>query len=284
MDFLWHLLATISITLPHVLGYNLLFGKGKIFHFGPIGVSLACAYALFLTFDATGNVLVAFLAGGATATLLSIFFSWLALRLEPDGLGVLSIAVHLMVLTIVLNWNALTRGALGIPHIPRLPFMENLPSFALVSLLIATVWTVLLWRIHQSTLGRKLTALAEHHWHAQALGIDRWKVQTVAFLIAGAGALITAMLYPQYLALLHPNDYRFDTFIFTVMVVIAGGPGNVPGVVLSTTLLLLLKEGLRFLPLPLAMVGPLRLLLFGGILFAAVWLRRDTLFPKPRTI
>jgi ABC-type branched-subunit amino acid transport system permease subunit len=56
------------------------------------------------------------------------------------------------------------------------------------------------------------------------------------------------------------------------------------GVLSSTILLVLLKEGLRFVPLPIAVLGPLRLILFGIILLTAVYVRRDTLFPVQRTV
>ena len=129
-----------------------------------------------------------------------------------------------------------------------------------------------------------MTALAEHDWHARALGISRARTHTTAFLIAGLAAASANVFYPQYLHLLHPSDYTFPFLIFFVMAVVAGKPGSVFGVTLSTILLTLLKEAIRFLPLPISMIGPMRLLLFGLILFAAVWWRRDALFPGQRTV
>ncbi|PIR52818.1 hypothetical protein COU76_04710 [Candidatus Peregrinibacteria bacterium CG10_big_fil_rev_8_21_14_0_10_49_10] len=68
------------------------------------------------------------------------------------------------------------------------------------------------------------------------------------------------------------------------MVIVAGKPGSVPGVTLASILLISLKEALRFVPLSPAVLGPVRLILFGLILFGAVWWRRDTLFPQEREI
>lgn len=284
MNFFLHVLATIGFTLPHALGYNVVFGRGKIFHFGPVGVSLATAYTVFVTQGATGSLFAGIAAGAVMAAVLSLFFSWLALRLDPDGLGVLTIAAHLMLLTIVLNAQSLTRGALGIPGIPRPEFLQGLGAFAFVALAISAVWAGVLWRLDRGPFGRQLAALAEHAWHAQAVGIDRWRVQTAAFLLAGFGALLSAVLFPLYLGLLHPNDYRFDGFMFFATAVIAGGSGSVRGVVLSTALLVTLKECLRLLPLPLLLIGPLRLAIFGAVLFIAIALRRETLFPPVRSV
>lgn len=284
MDFLWHILAMIGISLPNLLGFNLIFGKGKILHFGPIGVSIVSAYATFLTLQKTGSFLDAFIVGLVAALLLSVFFAWLSLRLEPDGLGVMSIAVHLAMLAIVLNWTSLTRGALGIPHIPRLPFLDSPAAFAVTSLGVSGVWFFFLWWLDRGTFGRRLQALAEQEWYAESLGIDRAHVHFIAFLIGGVGAALVNFLYPQYLMLLHPSDFTFPFLIFFVTVVVAGKPGSVLGVVLATVLLTFLKEGLRFFPFPADILGPLRIILFGMILFAAVWWRRDNVFPAKREV
>lgn len=284
MDFLWHVLALIGMTLPNVLGFNMVFGKGKIFHFGPIGVSAFTAYVVFLVLNTTGSFTAAVLSGFFAAASVSAFFAWLSLRLEPDGFGVMSIAVHLAVLALILNWNSLTRGALGIPRVPRFPFLDSVSDFALFSLGLAALWILFLWIVDRSFFGRQLSALAEHEWHAKSLGIDRTRVHLIAFLIGGLGALLTSVMFPQLLLLLHPSDYQFPALIFLVMVVVAGKPGSVFGVVLATVLLVFLKEALRFVPLAPSVLGPVRLILFGLILFVGVWVRRDVLFPPQRQV
>ena len=284
MDFLWHLLFLVGNYIPVALAYNLIFGKGKILHFGPSAVSLIAAYATFVTLGATGSWLIAIGAGLTASLLISAFFAWLSFRLEPDGFGVMSIAVHLALLTIVLNWTSLTRGALGIPRIPRIPGFESLHAIASVSIATAALFAIGILLLDRSAFGRKLTALAEHEWHAASLGISRTRTHLLAFLIGGIGATLSNVLYPQYIALLHPNDYQFPTLIFFVTIVVAGGPGSVFGVTLSAIALVLLKEAIRFVPLPIGILGPVRLILFGLILFAAVFWRRDSLFPQQRKV
>jgi branched-chain amino acid transport system permease protein len=284
MDFLWHLTFIISNWIPSALAYNLIFGKGKILHFGPVGVSVAAAYATFITLSMTQSYALAILSGTIVSLLISALFAWLSLRLEPDGLGVMSIAVHLALLAIVLNSSSLTRGALGIPRIPRMPGLESLEAIAIVSMLFAAASVLFFLAINRSAFGRQVAALAEHSSHASALGISRTRVHFVVFAIAGLIAVMINLLFPQYIHLLHPNDYQFVSLIFFVMFVVAGKPGSVWGVTFATILILLLKEGLRFVHLPADILGPTRLILFGLILFGAVWLRRDSLFPPQRKI
>ena len=206
------------------------------------------------------------------------------LRLEPDGFGVLSIAVHLMVLAIVLNWQEFTRGALGIPGIPRAPWPMDLTGFAVVVVIITLLWSIGIWWLDRGKFGRAIAALSEHPWHAQSLGIERSRVHTAAFLIAGAGSLLANILYPPYIFLLSPTDYMFPAMIFLAMIVVAGKPGSVKGTIMATFLLIALKEALRFVPLAPSILGPVRLILFGLILLGVVWWRKDSLFPQRRLV
>ena len=284
MSFLFHLLSVIAIALPAQLGYTFVFGRGKILHFGPLGVSVIAAYGTFLTLNSTGSFLLGLCVGVAMAVIFSLLFAWLSFRLDPDGLGIMSIAVHLTLFTIVINWTSFTRGALGLPRIPRLPFAESAASFALFTTFIACLWILLFLWLDRTKLARQVSALAEGEWHAKALGISRIRAHLIAFIILGLTLASDNFFYAQYYHLLHPSDYYFPAFVSLLMIVVAGKPGSTLGAIIATILLTLLKEGLRFLPFPSTVLGPLRLMLFGVILLGAVWIQRDTLFPRKRTI
>ncbi len=284
MFFLLHLMSVIAIALPAQLGYTFVFGRGKILHFGPIGVSVVAAYGTFLTLNATGSFILGLCIGVLMAILFSLLFAWLSFRLDPDGLGVMSIAVYLTLFTIVLNWSELTRGALGLPRIPRLPFAESALSFTIVTSTICIAWVLFFLWLDRTKLARQVSALAEGEWYAKAMGISRVRAHLIAFLILGLTLASDNFFYAQYYHLLHPSDYYFPAFVSLLMITVAGKPGSTAGAIVATILLTVLKEGVRFLPFPTEVLGPLRLMLFGIILLAAVWIQRDTLFPKKRTI
>lgn len=284
MSFFFHLLSIIAITLPAQLGYTFVFGRGKIFHFGPIGVATVSAYGTFLTLNSTGSFLLGLAAGVMMALLFSLLFSWMSFRLDPDGLGIMTIAVHLALLAVILNWTSLTRGALGLPRIPRVQFADSAFGFALLTTAVCAGWVIFFLWLNRTKLARRVSALAEGEWHAKALGVSRTSAHMAAFLILGLTLASDNFFYAQYYHLLHPSDYSFPAFVSLLMITVAGKPSSAVGAVIATVLLTLLKEGLRFLPLPSAVLGPLRLMLFGAILLAAVWVQRDTLFPKKRMI
>lgn len=268
-----------------VMSYNLVFGKGKILHFGQLAFSIIGIYAFCVPLVRYQWPLwSALLLGCLGVLLVAAFFTWLSLHLEADGFGVMSIAVHLMFLSVVLNWQGVTRGALGIPGIPRLPYMASLESFTLVVVLFSALWMIFLWYVGKGAFGRMLSALSEGQWPAASLGISRSMVHFVAFTISGFGALLSNLTWHSYLRLLSPSDLQFPAMIFYVMIVVAGGAGSFRGCFIATVILVTLKEGLRFLNLAPNLVGPLQLILFGVILFTAVWVRRETVFPKQRVV
>ncbi|MCK5020687.1 MAG: branched-chain amino acid ABC transporter permease [Candidatus Peribacteraceae bacterium] len=284
MSFFLHILILIGYCLPIVLAFNLIFGKGKILHFGPMGVSAATSYAIFVVLMNTHSFLLAILFGLLISILISLFFSWLSLRLEQDSLGVMSLAVHLTIIVIITNWTSVTCGALGIPKIPRLSFMESIEMFALVTTIYCAIFLYFLYKVDKSSFGRKLEALAEHSWHAKSLGINRAYVHAIAFLILGFAHVFGGFFAYTYLRFLNTHEFGFQSLIFIVMAVVAGKPGSFKGVTLAVILLILLKEGIRFIPLAPGILGPVRLITFGIILFVAVWIRRDTLFPQERLV
>ena len=284
ISYLLHVLIMASLNLTPVLGFNLVFGRGKILHFGQVAFSVVAAYGIYTSVYYLHSFSLGIVIGTLCTFILALLFAWMALRLESDALGILTIAMHLAVIAVVLNWTSFTRGALGLPQLPRILDLQSLGGFAVMSITIAALYFFFILRVDHSKLGRSLTALAENRAHAEALGISRPKTYVLVFLCAGLGSLLSAFLYPQYVSLLHPNDYFFPSFVFFATCVVAGGPGRVLGVTISTVLLVFLQEGLRFIPFPLGFLGPMRLILFGGILLVAVYLRRKELFPMMRTV
>ncbi|MBI1812163.1 branched-chain amino acid ABC transporter permease [Candidatus Peregrinibacteria bacterium] len=278
MTFVWHLLFSIANLIPLALAYSFLLGRGRVQNWGPVGAALVAAYGIFVPLSWGQNYLWAALIGLVLVSLVSLLYTWLVLRLPGDAFGVMAIAVHLAILTIVLNWTAVTRGALGIPNVPRPALIADGTVFILTTTFVSLLWIVLMVRIDRSSVGRQLTALGEHDIYARALGINRAAILAVAFLLVGAGTWIDTLFSIPYIHLLHPNDYQFPTFIFLLTIVIAARPGNIPGTVLSTALLVLLREGLRFVKVPM--------MTSSGLVFSYIpaQIRRDQLFPRPRTV
>lgn len=284
MAFFLYLTAIAAMNIPPSLSYGLMLGKQRVMHFGPLAVSILAAYGTFVPLSWGAGYPASLAIGFGLAMLGSLIFALLSLRLPEDAFGVFSLAVHLIVLTVVLNWSAVTRGSLGIPQIPRLPFMESPGQFALGTVIIAALWIGGMRALDRSRFGRALEALAEHPAQAAALGINRTALTVAAFLIASVGLSLGSVLFAQYIRLLYPSDYGFPALVFLLMTVIAGKPGNVVGVTLATVLLVLLREAIRFTPFAASLKGPLQLVTFACVLFFAIWWRKTKLFSVQRSV
>lgn len=282
--FFYYVVAVAGMNIPASLGYSLMLGKQRVMHFGPLAISLLAAYGTFIPLSQGFGYPLSLLIGLCLAMAGSLILALLSVRLPEDAFGVFSLAVHLIVFTVILNWSSFTRGSLGIPGIRRFPLMETPGAFALCTVVIAVAWFGVFFAIDRSRFGRSLEALAEHPAQAAALGINRTLHTVIAFLIAGLGLATGSILFAQYIRLLYPTDYGFPALVFILMTVIAGKPGSVPGVTLATVLLVILREAIRFLPFSASVKGPLQLIVFAIILFAAIWWRREKLFSVQRSI
>jgi branched-chain amino acid transport system permease protein len=284
MTFLLHVISLIGMNIPPSLSYSLMLGKQRVMHFGPLAISILAAYGTFIPLLAGLAYPWCLLIGFGLAMIGALFFALLSLRLPEDAFGVFSLAVHLILIAVVLNWTSVTRGALGIPRIARLPFMETPLQFAVAAIVIAGLWFLAMFFLDRSRFGRALQALAEHPAQAAALGINRAKHTIIAFLIASVGLALGSILFAQYLHLLYPTDYGFPALVFILMTVVAGKPGSVPGVTIATILLVILREAVRFVPIAATIKGPFQLILFGIILFVAIWWRKEKLFAVQRNV
>ncbi len=284
MSYFLYILFLASQYLLSILGTNLIFGRGKILYFTHTGTAIFASYGLFITVSATGSYLLGSVVAIVLTSILLLVIAFLALRLDEDAFGIFSLALHFILLAIVLNWTSFTHGGFGITKIPLAGIFPSKFALVITCIFITVLWTYVIHRIDRSSVGRSLAALSENRSHAEALGIDRKKVYCLIFLLEGFGTFLANFFYFQYVGILHPNDFSFHTIVFILMIVVAGKPGSVLGAAVATFFLVFLKEGLRFLPLPLGVLGPVRLVLFGMILIVALYLRRNELFPRMRRV
>ncbi len=141
------------------------------------------------------------------------------------------------------------------------------------------VWIVItlfiVWRMKDSRQGRAWMALREDEDVAEAMGINLVSTKLLAFasgaLFAGlAGTFFAAKLQSAY-----PTEFNFLVSINVLAVIIVGGMGSIPGVILGSLVLVGLPEILREF-------AEFRLLIYGVVLVAMMLLRPEGLWPEAR--
>jgi len=143
-------------------------------------------------------------------------------------------------------------------------------------------------RLEDSRIGRAWVAIREDEVAAAAMGINTRNVKLLAFAMGASFGGVSGGLFAGFQGFVSPESFTIIESIMILCMVVLGGMGHIPGVILGTVLLVVLPEALRYLgPLQQALLGrvladpaDLRLLVFGLALILVMLLRPSGLWPS----
>ena len=237
----------LAVSLNLVNGYTGQFSLGHA-GFMSVGAYLSAAVTLLLGPRLLGEdggtalqqgllFLAALLMGGAGAALAGLAVGIPSLRLKGDYLALVTLGFGEIIRVIFQNVEALG-GALGLNGIPNYTNVFWVYAFAAL-----TVFTVVC--LVRSTYGRGFLATQDDEIAAEAVGIDTTRYKIVAFVVGAFFAGVAGGLYGHFKLTITPTGFDFTKSIEIVVMVILGGMGNTPGVILAAILLTVLPEMLR---------------------------------------
>ncbi|MFN4293088.1 MAG: ABC transporter permease [Thermoflexales bacterium] len=253
------------------LSITLVTGAAGQMSLGQAGFLAIGGYASALLTMRLGWALeLSLFAGAAIAAALGTLLTWPVFRLRSQYVALATLGIGEVINQIILNWEGLTNGVLGLSNIPPLslfglPIIETAPIywFALAMLVVAALFQ---WRLMQSHLGRTWRAMREDEVAARAFGISLNRYKALAFiaggLIAGLSGAFTAHMYSY----INNETFAATTSILGLTMVILGGMGNMSGAVVGAIALTALPELFR----PLA---DARYLFYGIVLLLLVRFR-----------
>src|SRR5207249_2101304 len=233
----------------------------------------------------TGPLAVAHLSWWAVvpiATVVSlmagVFFGLPILRIRGDYLAIATLGfgeiIRLLVLSDFLRpWLGGSQGVLGIPKPvlgglefrgPQQLFYLTLVASALVAFVAA--------RLRDSRLGRAWMAVREDEDVAEALGINTVNVKLLAYGIGGAFAGISGAIFAVMLGSVFPHSFNVLISINVLALIIVGGMGSLPGVMVGSLALIGLPELLREF-------SDFRFLVYGAVLIVMMQFRPEGLWP-----
>lgn len=278
MEYLVHIGIIVCIWAIASLSLNLLVGETglvSVTHIAFCGIgAYVCALLLLSTgmsfFLAAG---IAMLVAGFIAFILGIIF----LRLREVYFVFGTLGFNIIAWSVLLNWDSVTRGPLGIPGIPRpelfgFVFTSN-QAFFLLALagLIATY--VLCRYIQNSSFGRVLHAIREDEDATALFGYKTTHYKIAIFTIAAMPAAYSSALFATYIGYINPASFTLSESVFVLATVIVGGLGSSSGAILGAFLLSVLPELLRFVGFPSEVAGELRQLSYGLLLIVLMQFR-----------
>ncbi len=271
MEYLIHLAilfaiyAILGISLNLVVGYT---GLLSVTHaaFYSIG---AYTTAILLTQFQLG-FFVSILLGMIITAVISLLIGLVLSKFKGDYYALGTLGFNTIVFAILLNWQSLTRGPLGIPGIARpeflrIDFSHNLNFLVLTSLFLILIYGVSKFIIN-SSFGRALKAIREDEIAIQVFGYNTLYYKLVIFIIAAVMAAIAGSLFASYITFIDPSSFTLTESIFIMSIIILGGLANLRGSILGALFLILLPEILRFVGFPSDIAAQMRQVVYGVIL------------------
>ncbi len=150
-------------------------------------------------------------------------------------------------------------GNYGMPSV-------NAYYFLFLALCIAIIFISV--RLQNSRLGRAFVAIREDEIAAKAMGINTRNVKLLAFAMGASFGGVAGSMFASFQGFVSPESFSLTESIAVLAMVVLGGMGHIPGVVLGGVLLAALPEVLRHV------VEPLQMTLFGKVLIDAEILRQ----------
>lgn len=278
----------LAVSLNLINGYT---GQFSLGHAGFMAVGAYTAAVITNQFStlspALGAVvfLSALVAGGLLAAVAGFVVGIPTLRLRGDYLAILTLGFGEIIVVVLQNMDAVG-GARGysVAH----GWTNFFWTFG-----IAAVTIYIIVALVHSTYGRGFIAVQDDEIAAAAVGINPVKYKVTAFVIGAFFAGIAGGLYAHSKQYLTPDGFGYMKSVEIVVMVILGGMGNTPGVVLAAILLTLLPEGLRSLQdvehipgiaaeFPLSWIGDTRMIIYSFLLIVLMLTRPQGLFAMKR--
>ena len=259
----------LAVSLDIVAGF---LGEISFGHAGFIAIG-AYTTAILVTgpfADAWWGFWVALPIGAVLAALAGVLVGIPALRISGQYFFMVTMGFGEIIRFVMLNWQSVTNGPLGITAIPtpsigQFVFSERWHFYCLfLAVLLLTLVPIVLLR--RSYIGRAWIAIREDPVAAEAMGVRLITYKVTAFAISAFFAGLGGGLLGIYLNFLHPSNFLATESIFILTMVLLGGPGLIYGALFGAFLMTGLGEVLR----PL---GEARMLVIGAMMMLLMILR-----------
>jgi branched-chain amino acid transport system permease protein len=230
------------------LGFVAFFAVGA-YTYGMFATPQAANFMPFGSFPLPGESFWVFIIIGClVAALLGILIGVPVLRVKGDYLAIVTLGFGEIIRIVFNNLDRpvnITNGAMGIASItpPKLFGIEFLyPSqfyYIVLIILVFTIFTVL--RFEHSKIGRSWKAVRDNEIAAQAMGVNLVRTKLTAFAIGASFSGMMGVVFAAKQTFVDPTSFTLlESFTILVMVVL-GGMGSVPGVILGAAVVTILN-------------------------------------------
>ncbi len=290
------MLVNVGFYMLLALGLNIIVGYAGLLDLGHVTFFGVGAYAMAVLtspsspgFAPALSWWVALPLVVGLAALAGIFVGTPVIRLRGDYLAIVTLGfAAILERLLISDWlRPWFGGAQGIRRIPGIPFFNtevrgvDPRAMFYMTLLFVAIAIYVSWRLQASRVGRAWAALREDETTAEAMGVDTTKVKLMAFVTGAMLASFAGALFAAKVGTVFPNSFELLISIIILVVVIVGGMGHIPGVLVGAFVLIGILGGPR-LPGLLQEFENYKMLIYGALLVFMMLQRPEGLVPSVR--
>ncbi len=263
------------------LSLNIVLGEVGLYDLGHAGFYAIGAYVTAILNTRFGIPLLVLLPVSAVAAgLFAFLVTSPIIHLRGDYLCIVTIGMGEIVrIALINNPFDLTGGPNGVYGIdsPTLGFVKldtSMGTYFLVWVVVAlAAWG--LYRLQRSRIGRAWNCIREDEVAAQATGINVRSHKLLAFVLGAALAGVAGNLYAGKLLVVSPESFTFWDSCLMFSIVLIGGMGSIPGVVVGAAAISLFPEIFRGF-------ASFRMVFFGLVMILMMMFRPGGAWPRRR--
>jgi branched-chain amino acid transport system permease protein len=279
-NYIVDVLTLAGIYVVLALGLNIVVGMAGLLDLGYISFYAIGAYSYALLSTRLGiSFWFGLPLGGMAAAAFGVLLGVITLRLRGDYLAIVTLGFVQIVHLVLNNWDRVTNGPNGILNIGRPAlgvFVLGRPIHFYYLILAIVLLTILaVDRLNRSRIGRAWIAIREDEVAAQATGVDTTRLKILAFALGAFWAGVAGVFFAAKFAFVSPESFTFFESVIVLSMVVLGGMGSVPGVILGALIVVILPEVLREF-------ASYRMLVFGAVLVLMMIFRPQGLIGNPR--
>jgi branched-chain amino acid transport system permease protein len=243
----------------------------------------------------------AFLAG-----ILGILLGAPTLKLRGDYLAIVTLGFGEIIRVFLNNLDHpvnITNGPKGLGQIDSIKFfgfdlgkkhelfgleIASVTMYYYLFLVLVVVSVVICHRLELSRIGRAWMAIREDEIAAKAMGINTRNMKLLAFGMGATFGGVAGSMFAAFQGFVSPESFSLMESVMIVAMVVLGGIGHLPGVILGAVLLSALPEVLRYVAGPLQAMTDgrldsaiLRQLLIALAMIIVMLMRPRGLWPAP---
>lgn len=283
--YLSEVMNNVGLYILMALGLNMAVGLAGLLDLGYVANFAIGAYVMGVL-TSTGNLgigqfnfwmvlPISILAAMISSSILALP----VLRMRGDYLAITTLGFGEIIRLLVLSdwlkpWVGGAQGVLQIPSARLGPIVFGTPEMIYYLLLAASLLVLFVSvRLNNSRIGRQWMAMREDEDAAKSTGIDTMMTKLLAFTLSAASGGLAGAIFAVKLGTIFPHSFSLLISINTLAVIIIGGMGSIPGIVVGALVLVGLPELLREF-------SEYRLLFYGILLVFMMLKRPEGLWPS----